>query len=103
MSCELHKIHIPKALTSELHHVIPQAWQNWKLGAERLFDKRTIELCPTGHRNVHYWLVRYMKGLDATPKKPNKEQAIALMAIQRWQDMGYSIEDLRAQKLWGQA
>lgn len=69
--CSAHRHHEPTATYSELHHVIPQAWQAhwrppdpWPNGGPSpdrpglvLFDARTVPLCRTGHGNVHYWLV----------------------------------------------
>lgn len=74
----------------ELHHVIPQAWQEswwpgWNNGSvvmvpsyrhgefsgsgfylpkKRVWDGRTEACCPTGHRNVHHLLVRIMKRIE---------------------------------------
>src|SRR4051794_24334408 len=70
MGCALHKEHRPPALTTELHHVIPRAWQaTWApptapfpgtYAGQRLWDARTVELAPTCHRNVHALIVRVM-------------------------------------------
>lgn len=75
--CASHHHHEPTPAYTELHHVIPQAWQAfWRPPApwpnagpspDRhdpttglpfvLFDARTVALCRTGHGNVHHWLV----------------------------------------------
>lgn len=101
MTCEAHKSHRPEPLTSEAHHVIPQAWQNYALGAEKLFDKRTVLLCPTGHRNVHTYIVMLMKEQPVT--KRSKEANIARLALSRWLETGRTLEELRERKLYGQA
>lgn len=71
--CQLHKTHQPKNLTVEWHHLIPVAWQLHTTltipppfpgidpdGRGELWDCRGIWLCPTGHRNVHRWIVAMM-------------------------------------------
>lgn len=74
-ACELHKAHSPANLTVEVHHVIPVAWQLfWQPqvapypgkdpdGRGELWDARTVSCCPTGHRNVHTWIVALMHAL----------------------------------------
>lgn len=73
--CSLHRRHEPAATYSELHHVVPQAWQvlwqpaqPWLNGGPShdhagrlLWDARTVPICRTGHGNVHFWLVRLTK------------------------------------------
>lgn len=62
--CEIHKSHSPRNLTLESHHIVPRAWQaTWHPADDQriLWAPRTIELCPTGHRNVHLILVELMK------------------------------------------
>jgi hypothetical protein len=117
MACELHRIHRPRALTVELHHVLPQAWQHyWTPGPKlpapnRLFDPRTVALCPTSHRNVHYWIVKLMRAavsedpLDAKKSLGglSREQAIAYDALTRWREAGGSLAGLRAAGLFGEA
>jgi hypothetical protein len=101
MSCQLHKIHRPLSMTVEYHHIIPQAWQHFILGEPKLWDKRTIGLCPTSHRNVHYWIVRLMKG--PIPLRPTREVHVAQLALERFTLAGYDLQVLRDHKLWGQA
>jgi hypothetical protein len=95
MACSLHRIHRPRNLTTEFHHIIPQAWQ---LTLDpKLFDRRTIELCPTSHRNVHFWIVKLMMHAQvartedpvvaykaARPAVASREFAIAYQALTRW-------------------
>lgn len=79
--CTFHRHHDPAPTYTELHHVIPQAWQvfwqppaPWPNGGPSpdrkapgsnapflLFDARTVALCRTGHGNVHHWLVQIMQ------------------------------------------
>lgn len=71
-ACELHRAHQPAPLTVEWHHIIPVAWQlatplqpgivppspgRDTNGRGMLWDDRGAWLCPTGHRNVHHWIV----------------------------------------------
>lgn len=143
--CSIHRYHWPKALTDESHHVIPQAWQRFaeasRAGAPlqtaaqlaldassyALWDRETVELCPTGHRNVHAWIVRLMKATPVAPspelvdfadnpvaaklavfglRRLTREQTIAYEALTRFASSarpgGTGLEDLRIAKLWGQ-
>lgn len=58
-------------LYQEQHHIIPQDWQDefrpaqnvrtpWAVGGV-LWDNRTINVCRTGHGNIHFLLVLFMK------------------------------------------
>lgn len=65
-ACTLHRYHWPKPLRTELHHVVPRAWQlSWapegKLG---LWAPETKAICPSGHRNVHIRMVELMRIAD---------------------------------------
>lgn len=85
--CALHHHHSPEPTYTELHHVVPQAWQvAWQPPApwsnagpspDRrtpggkpviLWDARTTPICRTGHGNVHYWLVAIMRAFAAEGK-----------------------------------
>lgn len=153
--CELHKTHSPEPLTSERHHVTPQAWQLYKTtgdgesarklqsmmlpsavllsAAQRpqmagaLYDKRTVAVAPTCHRNVHFWLVKVMKAFDELVRlNPQIEKELtlletavvhvrsiyhprgrvfdtALLAPTRYLEAGGSLRDLCAQRLYGYA
>lgn len=145
-TCAAHKIHVPRTLTTEMHHVIPQAWQAfwapasawWPAAGQPahpgeawmsnhmhdrvrppVWDPRTIELCPTGHRNVHFYIVRLMHAatdesveqavknylhIDLRRRPPRAaEFGIAKLALQRWVAAGGSIGVLQANGQWGQA
>lgn len=103
-SCGLRR-HIPEAAAAELHHVIPQAWQHFKLGNDKLFDPRTVPLAPTCHRLVHHWLVLLMK--DRMPPKYTKADeryiTIADLGCRRFVEAGGLLDDLRMAHLWGEA
>lgn len=49
MSCVLHSYHAPVPQGRHRHHVIPLAWTR----ALGLPESRVVDLCPTGHDNVH--------------------------------------------------
>lgn len=100
LPCLLPGIHSPQPMFSELHHVIPQAWQrvvqreapewavNWIYDNDSLFDARTDPLCPTTHGNVHRWIVTLMHWLAdayaAVPDPINGVQVeIAVTAVKR--------------------
>lgn len=138
--CGSHRYHWPKNQTAEDHHVIPQAWQQlWTPTGrysfenalpvdtvKRLWDARTVPLCPTGHRNVHYWMVAMMKSIrariapefmgqytsqnyldwavkEALPKRRNTEMKVALLGLQRFADAGGSLKVLADDGNLGQA
>jgi hypothetical protein len=135
--CEAHGSHRPTAQYTELHHVVPQAWQlTWApvppAASGHLWDPRTVALCPTGHRNVHFWLVRLMHALPASvldarrqshdraaiqqaltrvrleaPKDGRRivanEFEFARLAPMRWVDAGGNLGDLIRAKQFGAA
>lgn len=85
--CDQHHRHDPAPTYTELHHVIPQAWQAFwqppqpwpdagpspdrrdaKTGLPlTLWDARTVAICRTGHGNVHHWLVELTHYAAANP------------------------------------
>lgn len=125
IACVLHKRHAPANLTVEFHHVIPVAWQlffeppePWPHegrdpdGRGRLWDARTVPVCPTDHRNVHYLIVAMMKaphGNDPAEalaritghKGPTLDMAYE--ALTRFAEAGGDIVSLAAAGEWGQA
>lgn len=130
--CEIHKSHTPANLTVEVHHVIPVAWQltwgpvvppfpgNDPDGRGELWDARTVPLCPTGHRNVHAWITRFMHALapgggaagstdPAAAYKAAKggsglQQAQwAYQALVRFTAVGGSLQQLVAAGEWGES
>lgn len=91
--CAIHRSHSPAPTYTELHHVIPQAWQvAWQPPAPwpfegaspdrpgvRLWDARTVALCRTGHGNVHYWLVAIMREIDQLARAAKAVPTSALL------------------------
>lgn len=126
--CLLHRVHLPKALTPEWHHVIPVAWQlktpvanppfpgKDPNGRGMLWDARGVWLCPTGHRNVHHWIVAMMRAAAlansddplvaykaAKPRFLPKEFAVAYDALTRLRgESGQGLVALTAVGEWGQ-
>lgn len=109
-TCTLHTTHTPVARTVELHHVIPQAWQRvWVPGDAKpdrngLWDPRTVPICPTGHRNTHYWIVNLMRRVngEVIPRVVGNEVATAQLALDRFRAAGGRLIDLIAASEWGQ-
>lgn len=149
--CVAHKQHKPAPQYNELHHVVPQAWQHlWNPGTESLgsparaslaaanpamaialWDPRTVALCPTGHRNVHFWIVRVMKALPPMRvlEQPDLDESsfvhaqgiardqahrerrvinphewqTACLAVQRWIERGGTLAALVKAGQWGEA
>jgi hypothetical protein len=68
--CAAHAYHAPTPTYFELHHVVPRSWQaTWRpdvapfpghYDGQPLWDARTVDLCRTGHGDVHYWIVTLM-------------------------------------------
>jgi len=125
VACELKMRHQPKNLTVELHHVIPVGWQlTWapqiapypgqdQAGRGMLWDCRTIPVCPTHHRNTHFWIVKLMHAL-AGGEDPQAAFAAAegprgggqakwgLEALLRFKAVGGSLQQLVAAHEFGQ-
>lgn len=114
--CEAHKRHSPGNRTVELHHIVPQAWQQFwqptspsegavpgRGDSGNLWDARTTVLCPTGHRNVHWYLVLLMRGMSPRRGGGSAEARIAQLAMERWQHNGGDLEALRKARLFGYA
>lgn len=126
LPCQLHRSHRPDPLYVEQHHVVPRAWQQfWQpavapfpgtYAGQKLWDDRTVNICRTGHGNVHYWIVRLTRNwvpgdMGATiagakhsaPERPGPADfATALQALERYMHVGGSINDLVAASEWGQ-
>lgn len=127
IACEIHKTHSPANLTIEYHHVIPVGWQQitWQPaeppspgvdpdGRGALWDDRRIPLCPTGHRNVHTWIVRIMHQLQGGEDLAGAYQRAhggaglaqaqwGYQALVRFTAVGGKLQDLIAAHQWGQA
>ena len=134
LPCELHS-HSRDVfpLYREQHHIVPQDWQHEFRPAKdalvpgpadrpgELWDKRTVNICRTGHGNVHFLLVMFMKereklgdsmiddtiGVhririkvveslrdDLDQRVNSLEAGVAEMAMRRWVEYGLSLMDL---------
>ena len=107
-TCDAHMFHRPKPIAQELHHVVPQAWQKfWRPDTGiGLWHPETVPLCPTGHRNVHLYIVAKMQAVaskDHIRIPNNKEAQIAQLALTIWIEAGGSLMDLVRAGQWGQA
>lgn len=123
--CELHKNHSPSNHTIEFHHLVPVAWQlAWQPstpppspgpdpdGRGELWDNRGAWLCPTGHRNVHYWIVSMMRKTsehehydwsDTTEIPSDATTEMARLALERFTAVGGSLLLLANKGQWGQS
>lgn len=130
--CEVHKQHYPKPTYQEEHHVVPQAWQQvWKpavaphpgqgTDGRMLWDARKVNVCRTGHGNVHHWLVLAMQAHEKqggdnsteaiaaaikaatanTNGRVRAEVEVARQAMVRWVEAGGDLRLLTAQGLYG--
>jgi hypothetical protein len=129
-ACTIHKMHSPANLTVEWHHVVPVAWQLNTLspssrpapgmdtsGRGMLWDIRGVWLCPTGHRNVHHWIVLMTRALNANPAggipgalsgilprfQATQEAKTAVLGLDRAASCSVDFAALAAAGEWGQA
>lgn len=58
VSCPCSANHTPKAVTFDLHHLIPLSWG----GPDT--DENSRVICPTTHRHVHLLLTRWRKLME---------------------------------------
>lgn len=109
--CALHVTHSPLNKTIEFHHIIPVAWQLKTSvasppfpgvdpdGRGELWDARGVWCCPTGHRNVHHWIVAMMEWVkaysitdpaNAIPgrSRSTQEAVWAIQALTRYEPYG---------------
>lgn len=111
--CEVHVDHSPQATYQEIHHIIPRAWQAFwqpalppfpsRADGQQLWDGRTVNVCRTGHGNIHFWIVAMMKAytpemtvLEVTTKVRvlnaehvgHNDYAWAIQALERYQQVG---------------
>lgn len=82
-----------------------------------IWDARTINLAPTCHRNVHWWVVTLMKTVQTSKndllsawqsltkqyRRLPKEATVAYTGIQRFQAIGGSIAALIDAGEWGES
>lgn len=128
MACTLGTGHRPPAPHSDMHHVVPKAWQAfWQPapitgpgGVSMVlakpgdpWDPRTVEVCPNHHRLAHEAIMAMMHaghGEDPAAaraaafgmRRLTSAEACGLLALTRWHDAGGSLEALRANGLWGE-
>lgn len=117
-ACQAHESHRPRPHVNEFHHVVPRAWQAfWQPpNARPLWAPHTVPLCPSGHRNVHWWLVRMMGVVinnDITEAAqearrgvrggPTSEQVIAVDGMRAFHEAGGDLQALKAAGLLGYA
>lgn len=132
--CSFHREHDPRPAYLEAHHVIPQAWQAlWRPATARaagLWDPRTVAVCATGHRNIHFYLMRIVRTFyaillegggpiqgdcyesaliagmgdaDLPVHGHRAEIDCAFLGLQRWYDAGGLVRPLGDAGEWGEA
>jgi hypothetical protein len=77
--CAIHKFHAPVPHVIHTHHVLPQSWGGDTVPAN------LIDLCPTGHYNVHHLIDAYIRsagdpGWDVTRHYGLAERVLARKA-----------------------
>ncbi len=96
MACSIHTYHWPKPRSSESHHIIPRAWQHvWSplsVPEGRLWDETTVELCPTGHRNVHRYLVWLMRRVAQADKAHSEDRRLEIALLKIRTEVGFGKE-----------
>lgn len=77
-TCQVHKIHVPKPLRIDVHHIQPLG-----MGGPDIASNK-VRVCPTGHFNIH----RLMGFLLSGGKLPNKgarmEHQLAQQGYDAW-------------------
>ena len=76
--CALHRIHLPRSSQTHKHHVFPKYLQLRKWGEVR--DRRTVDVCPTGHNDVHAALDAIFDGKVAPKGVGQREWEMATEA-----------------------
>jgi hypothetical protein len=78
MTCTVHKVHVPRPLLIELHHVWPLAM----LGPD--VDSNKVAVCVQGHFNIHTKLAELIRGGQMTPGGTKTERALAQRGFDEW-------------------
>jgi hypothetical protein len=86
LHCSIHRAHHPSPLYTEIHHIIPRAWQAaWQpagASAGKLWANETVPLCRTAHGNVHWILVAAMRAYQRSASDaPNRIDAAIHVAL----------------------
>lgn len=108
-SCMVHGAHRPVPLVCVFHHIIPREWQSkWQPGAKGIrglvWAPDCIQVCPTGHSNIHQHITSILNELRLLPpddtgvamwtyvneiyKARTKEQKVAKQAFLNWSASG---------------
>lgn len=124
--CEVHKDHTPLPTYQEIHHIIPRAWQAFwqpevapypgKYDGQEMWDSRTVNVCRTGHGNIHFWIVALMHAWDPSLSLDDVATKVrvayadhvgrsdfmwALQALDRFEQSGGDLGALVQAHLWG--
>lgn len=84
MACQVHRTHDPRALGTVIHHVWPKAMAGPDIPSNR------IEICDTGHRNVHRLLDDLIAsdGVSMRRGGTHNERALARVGFNAWAKAG---------------
>lgn len=85
--CDAHRVHLPRPVLAELHHVFPKYLQA-RVGRVGVFDDERVALCPTGHTDVHAAIDAILAGRPIPRGVGRSELAIARTAIARYRAAG---------------
>jgi hypothetical protein len=80
--CEIHRVHLPRPVASELHHRFPKYLQVRAYGAVR--EHETVPICGTGHSDVHYAIDALLRGVRPPRGVGRRELAMAAEAVARY-------------------
>lgn len=88
--CVLHETHSPVTIINELHHPIPQTWQEHKWGEVRLGP---VPVCATGHNTFHEALRRVINHGEHMPRWcVGKTRHMVEFAVAWYRDSGLTVK-----------
>lgn len=76
--CTVHLTHRPRALRLDVHHILPLA-----MGGTDALDNR-VNVCPTGHVNIHRLMSLLIKGLPLGRLGTHRERQLARHGYDAW-------------------
>jgi hypothetical protein len=80
--CVLHRVHLPKPVRTHLHHRFPKYLQMRKWG--RVLDQQTVNVCASGHDDVHAAIEALLRGMPVPRGVGRKERELAEYAVRRY-------------------
>lgn len=80
--CTVHGSHRPPVLQTEVHHIWPKA-----MGGPDVPTNR-VNVCPTGHANIHVNIRRLVKDERAVLLGARSERVLARQGVAAWVQAG---------------